>query len=231
MEFFSRLKADPAAALYDWQNTRTPWIIMTSTMIALVLIAHYVFQDWMHMAPCEQCVYIRFGNLVIALGGLIALIDPKKVWTKLCGYALAFGGLIYTALCCFRLMKIHAAVHSDDPAAMFGVQGCSTDPSFPFGLPLAQWAPDWFKPTGDCGYDSPMPPEGVDLSALQQFFIDLYQQSDGWYLVPQWKFMDMAECCLLACAVCAFILAAMLIAWTIQSKNIRKIMFARSLSA
>lgn len=222
MSFFSDLRKQPIKTLSNWQNTRWPWGIMALTMVALVLIAHYVFQDWLHMAPCEQCVYIRYGNLVVALGGLIALIDPKKVWTKICGYAVAFYGLIYTSICSLKLIKIHAAVHSDDPSAMFGVQGCSTDPSFPFGLPLAEWAPDWFKPTGDCGYDSPMPGEGVELSGLQQYFVDLYQSTDGWYLIPQWHFMDMAQCCLLACTVCSLILVMMFLSWLGISFQFRK---------
>lgn len=222
MSFFSDLRRQPIQTLSNWQNTRWPWGIMAVTMIALVLIAHYLFQNWLYMAPCEQCVYIRFGNLVVALGGLIALIDPKKVWIKICGYAVAFYGLIYTSICSLTLIKIHAAVHSDDPSAMFGVQGCSTDPSFPFGLPLAQWAPDWFKPTGDCGYDSPMPGEEIELSGFQQYFVDLYQSTDGWYLFPQWQFMDMAQCCLLACMVCLLILLAMFLSWLSLSFNVGK---------
>ncbi|WP_462373602.1 protein-disulfide oxidoreductase DsbI [Turicimonas muris] len=219
MQFFSNLKADPVNTLYEWQNTRWPWAIMAVAMAGLVLIAHGVFQNWLHMAPCEQCVYIRYGNLVMALGGCIALIDPKKIWTKLAAYIVSGYGLIYTFICSWKLMGIHDAVHSEDPSAMFGVQGCSAEPSFPFGLPLAEWAPDWFKPTGDCGYDSPMPAEGVELSSLQQYFVDLYQSSDGWYLVPQYKFMDMAECCFLACVVCAVILGAMLFSWLLSIKK------------
>ncbi len=217
MQFFSNLRSDPINTLNDWQNTRWPWGIMAATMILLVLVAHYVFQEWLHMAPCEQCVYIRYGNLVVALGGLVAMIDPKKIWTKICGYVIAIYGLIYTTVCSLKLIKIHDAVHSDDPAAMFGVQGCSTEPTYPFGLPLDHWAPDWFKPTGDCGYDTPMPPDGVDLSGVQQYLIDMYQQADGWYLIPQWQFMDMAKCCLLACIVTGIVLLAMLAAWLIVS--------------
>jgi disulfide bond formation protein DsbB len=177
MQFFSNLRADPVRTLADWQDTRTPWAIMAVVMIGLVLIAHYVFQEWLHMAPCEQCVYIRYGNLVMALGGLIALINPKNLWVKICAYAVSIYGLIFTVICSVKLIKIHDAVHSNDPSAMFGIQGCSTDARYPFNLPLADWAPGWFKPTGDCGYDSPMPAEGTDLSSLQQFLVNLYQKA------------------------------------------------------
>lgn len=217
LNFLRNLKKDPATTLAAWQDTRAPWAWIAIAMVGLVLVAHYVFQDWLYMAPCEQCVYIRYGNLVMALGACIAMINPKAVWAKVTGYVIAFYGLIYTYICSWKLMGIHDAVHSEDPMAMFGMQGCSTDPVFHFGLPLDKWAPAWFKPTGDCGYDSPMPPEGADLSALQQWLVELW--SDGWYLFPQWKLMDMAECCFLACMVCTLFLAGMLYGWYVKSKS------------
>jgi hypothetical protein len=111
-------------------------------------------------------------------------------------------GIMYSV----KLAKIHEAVHGDDP---FGVQGCSTEPHYPFGLPLEKWAPEWFMPTGDCGYDSPMVPDGAVLSDLQKSIVDLY--ADGWYLVPPFKFMSMADCTLLGFGVCFIVLAAMFI--------------------
>ncbi len=212
-QFFFGLKTDPIKTLGDWQDTRWPWGIIAFAMIAMVLLAHYVFQEWMHMLPCEQCVYIRYGNLVMALGCLIAMIDPKALWAKLVGYALNIYGLIYTVMCSLKLIKIHTAVHSDDLDAMFGMQGCSMEPNFPFGLPLEKWAPGWFQPTGDCGYDAPVVPDGAVLDSLQRWVIEFYQSYDGWYLIPQYKFMNMAECCLLACIVVAIFLIAMLTGW------------------
>ena len=132
------------------------------------------------------------------------------------GYVISLYGLVYTIMCSWKLIGIHDAVHSDDPMAMFGMQGCSTEPHFPFGLPLEKWAPAWFQPTGDCGYDAPVVPDGAVLSDLQRWFIELYQSSDGWYLIPQWKFMDMASCCLLACIVAAIFLAAMIFGWVMR---------------
>ena len=206
-KFFSGLKTDPINTLADWQDSRWPWGIIAFAMIAMVLLAHYVFQDWMHMLPCEQCVYIRYGNLVMALGCIIAMINPKALWAKVVGYVISLYGLVYTIMCSWKLIGIHDAVHSDDPMAMFGMQGCSTEPHFPFGLPLEKWAP---------AYDAPVVPDGAVLSDLQRWFIELYQSSDGWYLIPQWKFMDMASCCLLACIVAAIFLAAMIFGWVMR---------------
>lgn len=215
-KFFNGLKSSPVNTLADWQDSRWPWGIIAFAMVAMVLLAHYLFQDWMHMLPCEQCVYIRYGNLAMALGCVIAMINPKALWAKIVGYVVTIYGLIYTFMCSWKLMGIHEAVHSDDPTAMFGMQGCSTEPHFPFGLPLEKWAPSWFQPTGDCGYDAPVVADGVVLGDLQRAVIEFYQSYDGWYLIPQFKFMNMAECCFLACIVAAVFLLAMLYGWVMR---------------
>ena len=142
----------------------------------------------------------------MALGGLVAIINPKNLLLAAVGYLLAFWGAIQGIMYSAKLIKIHDAVHEDDP---FGVQGCSTEPHYPFGLPLERWAPDWFLPTGDCGYDNPLVPEGVTLSGFQKYLVDLYE--DGWYLIPSSKFMSMADCTLVGFGVCFVVLAAMFI--------------------
>lgn len=211
--FCSGFKKDPMGTLAAWQDTREPWLLFAFTSILLVLLAHYLFQNWLHMLPCEQCVYIRYGNIVMAIGAFIVAIKPKVIWSKIVGISVFLYGLIYTMMCSWKLMGIHDAVHSDDPLAMFGMQGCSTEPTYHFGLPLDKWWLDWFKQTGDCGYDAPVVPPGAELGDFQRWLIEVYQASDGWYLFPQWKFMDMAECCMLACVCYAILLAALLFAW------------------
>ena len=189
-----------------FQDSRFPWALLVFVSVALVVIAHSLFQNYAYMPPCEQCVYIRFAFLCMALGGVIAMINPKKLIFAIIGYVFAFWGAVQGIMYSVKLAKIHEAVHGDDP---FGVQGCSTEPHYPFGLPLEKWAPDWFMPTGDCGYDSPMVPDGAVLSDLQKSIVDLY--ADGWYLVPSSKFMSMADCTLLGFGVCFIVLAAMFI--------------------
>lgn len=169
------------------------------------------------MLPCEQCVYIRYGNIVMAIGAFLVAVNPKQLLLKLAGIGIFLYGLIYTMICSWKLMAIHDAVHSDDPMAMFGMQGCSTEPTYHFGLPLDKWAPDWFKQTGDCGYDAPVVPDGAQLGDFQRWLIEVYQASDGWYLFPQWKFMDMAECCMLACVCYAALLLVLLAAWGMRA--------------
>ena len=199
-----------------WEEQRWPWIVIAILSASLVLIAHNVFQVWLYMKPCEQCVYIRFAFLCMTFGCLFPIVFPKSLACRIISYVCGVYGCIYGIMCSVKLQSIHAAIHSDDLDAMFGMQGCSTEPHFPFGLPLEKWAPAWFQPTGDCGYDAPVVPDGAVLSDLQRWFIELYQSSDGWYLIPQWKFMDMASCCLLACIVAAIFLAAMIFGWVMR---------------
>ncbi|WP_459823657.1 protein-disulfide oxidoreductase DsbI [Campylobacter concisus] len=197
MSFFKKMA--------KFQDSRISWAVLVFVSVALVVIAHSLFQNYAYMPPCEQCVYIRFAFLCMALGGVIAMINPKNLLFALVGYVFAFWGAVQGIMYSVKLAKIHDAVHGDDP---FGVQGCSTEPHYPFGLPLEKWAPDWFMPTGDCGYDSPMVPDGAVLSDLQKRIVDLY--ADGWYLVPSSKFMSMADCTLLGFGVCFVVLALML---------------------
>ena len=187
---------------------RWPWILIAALSAGLVLLAHNVFQVWLYMKPCEQCVYIRFAFVVMALGALVALINPKALAAKAVGYALGIYGAAYGVMCSLKLQAIHHAIHSDDPMAVFGMQGCSMEPHYPLGLPLEKWAPDWFLPTGDCGYDNADVPADVVLSSAQKFIIDMYEQAGGWYLIPSQHFMSMAQCCLLAFSVAILIYLA-----------------------
>ncbi|MDR0770647.1 MAG: protein-disulfide oxidoreductase DsbI [Burkholderiales bacterium] len=214
-ESWKELCSSPVDTLFKWQNQRFLWVLMAVAMGGLVLLAHSFFQIYLYMAPCEQCVYIRFAMLVMVAGGLIAAINPKNIVLKLIGCVAAFYGAITGIMYSIKLNKIHHAVH--DPEGLFGVQGCSTEPHFPFNLPLARWSAEWFKPTGDCGYDAPVVPDGTTLDSVQQWFINMYTASEGWYLIPSLKFMNMAQSCLLAFVVVLAVLVIMVVVWGMKA--------------
>ncbi len=184
--------------------------MLAAVSLSMLILAHSVFQVWLYMKPCEHCVYIRFAFFCLVFGGVIAAINPKNVIFKVIGYVLAFWGGIEGVNSSLKLDKIHQVVRSDYP---FGVQGCSTDPTFAFGLPLDKWSPDWFKPTGDCGFDNPIVPDDVTLSGLQQFLVDFY--ADGWYLWPASHFMNMAQVCLITFGTFLLILGAAAFSWLV----------------
>ena len=210
------LFSSPIITIDRWQDARVLWILMSFVSLFLVVMAHSLFQNYLYMNPCEQCVYIRFAFFCMFFGGVIAAINPKAIALKIVGYALGFFGIIKGMGYSLKLDAIHAAAHGDDP---FGVQGCSAEANFPFGLPLDRWFPDWFKITGDCGFDNPIVPDGTSLNAFQTYMVELYV--DGWYLIPSMHFMNMAQACFLAFGTCFLILGAMFLAFVI--KKIREL--------
>ncbi|SUX57965.1 disulfide bond formation protein [Citrobacter braakii] len=72
------LRNTPVDTLVRWQEQRFLWLLMACAMGGLIILAHSFFQIYLYMAPCEQCVYIRFAMLVMVFGGLIAAINPQK---------------------------------------------------------------------------------------------------------------------------------------------------------
>ena len=74
---------------------RTPWILVAGFAVFLVVFAHAVFQKWLFMEPCEQCVYIRFAFILVALGALIIALNPRALWLTVPGIALSLYGAMY----------------------------------------------------------------------------------------------------------------------------------------
>lgn len=193
-----------------WQDMRFLWLLMAFLSALLVAVAHFLFQEYGFMKPCEQCVYIRYAFVIIALGGIICAIKPSNLTLKTIGYILAFYGAIRGVMFSLTLDKIHKAINGDE---FFGVQGCSLIPHFDFNLPLHIWLPALFSPSGDCGIDAPIVPSDVILQGFQKAFVEFY--SDGWYLIPSLQFGSMAQCCLFAFIICLVFLSAMLASFII----------------
>ena len=202
------------------QKKRFIWFLMAFTSILLVSIAHSFFQHYLYMPPCEQCVYIRFAFLCMSFGGVIACINPKILILRLFGYVFGFLGSIQGIMHSLKLSNIHKAIQSENP---FGVQGCSPYPHYPFGLKLDELWPGLFAPTGGCGIDSPVVPANTELSDIQSYFINLY--SDGWFLLPSQKFLNMAECTLFAFGlsfILLFIMGFCMIYESIKMRNLNQ---------
>ena len=205
------------------QQGRFLWLLMVFVTLGLTAVAHYFFQDYLYMQPCEQCVYIRFAMITMAIGGILAAVYPSNA-TRIIGYILGFYGCLIGFGFCLKLDDIHTAVHAAD--AFGGVEGCRQIPVFPFALPLHEWSEGWFLPTGDCGLDNPVVPEDAygSLSSIQEFFVGTEANdfedgfySEGWYLIPSLHFMNMAIACLL-CFVCCFVSLLAMFAGFVSNK-------------
>ncbi len=197
----------------NWQNGRDFWIYLAIISGFCVFFSHYFFQKYLFMLPCEQCVYVRFALCVIALGAIFAAINPKNIFLKILGFVFGIYGVILGISSALHLNAIHKALHGGD---MFGIQGCSAEPKFILNLPLHEIFPAIFKPLGDCGYDMPVVPNGAKLDATQEVLVKLYE--NGWYLVPQMRFINLAECSFILFFVIA-ILFALTILFGILMRN------------
>ncbi|WP_335922066.1 disulfide bond formation protein B [Shewanella chilikensis] len=182
----------PLPTVASWQQQRAFWAVMTGAAVFLLLSAMGYFQIFLEMDPCELCVYIRFSQCCIAIAGLIILINPRNHLLKAVGIALAAYAIIQGMVWSVQLMNIHDAAHMvvDESMDFFAEAGsaagsaCSLEPRFPLGLPLHEWLPFEFAPTGGCG-------------------------EDDWALFG----MNMAHYCILAYAVFMIGLSAAIIGW------------------
>src|SRR5512138_108471 len=114
----NNFRADPVQTISQWQDKRFLWVFMAVLSLFMVILAHSVFQVWLYMRPCEQCVYIRLAFFAMTFGGIVAAIKPSNIGLKIVGYLFAIWGSFKGVLYSLKLNKIHHAAHSDD---VFGV--------------------------------------------------------------------------------------------------------------
>lgn len=127
--------------LTAFAQTRTAWLILALSALGLEASALW-FQHGMGLDPCVMCIYERIAVIGLFAAGLIGLSAPRIPLVRLAGYttwAVSAGwGL--------RLTLEHLHLQSDKTAAM----SCSFLPEFPQSLPLHEWLPALFLPTGYC---------------------------------------------------------------------------------
>lgn len=173
------------------------WFYLTLLSAGLVCFSYFVFEKYLFMLPCEQCVYVRLGFSIVAVGCFIAFIRPYLF--SIFGYIISGYGIYFGLKACLKLNEIHNSLSSKNP---FKTSPCRLEPTFPFDLPLAQF--DVFRPKALCGLDAPVIPKGANLDFFQTLSADIYKE--GWYLLPQFKIMTMSQL-----AVCFFILIILLL--------------------
>lgn len=191
-------------------------LFIVAVCVISLLISNLFFQKYLFMQPCEQCVYIRFYFCIITFGALIAI--PKWLLNKIFGFAFIFYGAFSGIYHSIILNRIHSVIN--DNGNIFGFSGCSLIPRFPFHLALNDWFPSLFTISGDCGIDIPKIPSNVKLDSIQQYFTSLY--SNGWYLIPQFKMLNMAQCCMIIfglIAILALIVCVRIITTRLREKS------------
>ena len=140
------LKQEPLGTIDRWQRSRVTWLIMLATTLFLG-VCSWGFQYVLDMNPCERCVYQRLAVFLLMLVPLIMMVAPKNLGVRTVGYGLWLVAAVY---------GLDSAIDQLGDYGEFNPfsSGCSLRPTYPFDLPLSEWWPAAFLPTGLCGSDN-----------------------------------------------------------------------------
>ena len=127
--------------LKNLSKQRWPWLLLGASALSLDLCALF-FQHVMKLDLCVMCVYERIPVLAIFVIGLIGASAPQNLFIRL----VAFLGWIVSAIWGLKL----AIEHTNYQLHPSPFNTCDFLPNFPDWLPLHQWVPWFFSPTGDC---------------------------------------------------------------------------------
>lgn len=189
------------------------WIYIGIFMLFCVGVAHFIFQNYLYMRPCVQCIYIRYYMIIAGFGAIFIAIFYKQILLYIFGILVFSYGAICGLLESLKLNTIHQAIANANP---FGVKGCLDRPIFELKIAWDEIMPSLFKATGQCGLDMPMVPTDIRLDTIQEYFITLYQ--DGWYLIPSLKLINMAQISIIIFSV-ALILGLILLILRLKGKK------------
>lgn len=150
------------------------WIILAGTALGLELCALF-FQYVMKLDPCVMCVYQRLAIFGILGAGLIGVIGHKIRLMRL----LAIIG--WGASAAWGLNLALELVDMQTNPSPFST--CSFLPEFPNWMPLHEWIPSIFMPTGMCT-DIPWEMAGVTMGQWMIVAFSAYLIALAVFAVP-----------------------------------------------
>ncbi|MFQ6372693.1 disulfide bond formation protein DsbB [Shewanella sp. YIC-542] len=127
--------------LNTWAISRRSWLLLFLSAAALELAALF-FQYGLQLNPCVMCIYQRVAVVGLAIAGIIGMLAPAyrplRIMAALIWGVSAIWGLKIA-------MALNDLQQHPSPFAT-----CSFTPEFPAWLPLHEWLPEMFMPTGMC---------------------------------------------------------------------------------
>ncbi|QFU22559.1 disulfide bond formation protein DsbB [Shewanella eurypsychrophilus] len=134
-------------------QSRMAWLILGGTALGLELCALF-FQYVMKLDPCVMCIYQRLAILGIFASGLIGVIGHRNRFARL----LALIGWGISAVWGLKLaLELVDMQMNPSPFST-----CSFLPEFPAWMPLHEWLPSIFMPSGMCS-DIPWEMMGITM--------------------------------------------------------------------
>ncbi len=142
-------------SLIRFSHSRASWLLLFLSSTLLEAAALF-FQYGMDLAPCVMCIYIRVAVLGLMFAGLIGLISPQRLLVRL------LAGALWAASSIWGLLKAAELVDIQTNPSPFAT--CAFLPDFPKSLPLHEWIPSVFMPTGMCT-DTPWELMGITMAS------------------------------------------------------------------
>lgn len=148
----------------QFAQSRSSWLILAGTALTLECAALF-FQHIMKLDPCVMCIYQRLAVFGLLAAGLIGLIAPQNRAVR------SLGLIIWGASASWGLKLALELVDMQSNPSPFST--CSFLPEFPNWMPLHEWAPSIFLPTGMCT-DIPWEFMGVTMGQWMIVAFSLY---------------------------------------------------------
>ena len=119
-------------------NTRFYWLCVILISFTFECCGMY-FQYIEKLDPCEKCVYERMAYMGILISGIIGIILPK---------ILKYPALLLWGYSAYKGLTI-SIEHLADAQNIFST--CNRTIPAHFWIPLDEYIPFMFRPTGQCG--------------------------------------------------------------------------------
>lgn len=157
----------------QFAQSRVSWALLALTTIGLELTALF-FQYGMHLSPCVLCIYQRLAIFGIFFAAIIGMVGHKTIFRYLAiiiwGISAVIGLQLATEL-----------VDMQTNPSPFST--CGFLPNFPSFLPLHEWLPSIFMPSGMCT-DDVWGLWGLSMAQWMQVVFSLYLVSLVVFIYP-----------------------------------------------
>lgn len=161
-------------ALINFAQSRTAWLVLTATALALELAALF-FQYIMKLDPCVMCIYQRLAIFGILFAGVLGTIGYQSRIARIIAMGLWGTSATYGLKLALELVDMQT---NPSPFAT-----CSFLPEFPSWMPLHEWIPSIFMPTGMCT-DTPWQMMGVTMGQWMIVAFSVYLLAILIFFIP-----------------------------------------------
>lgn len=161
-------------ALINFAQSRAAWLTLTATALTLELAALF-FQYVMKLDPCVMCIYQRLAIFGILFAGMLGIVGYQSRIVRFVAMGLWGTSAVYGLKLALELVDMQT---NPSPFAT-----CSFLPEFPSWMPLHEWIPSIFMPTGMCT-DIPWQMMGVTMGQWMIVAFSVYLLALVIFFIP-----------------------------------------------